>query len=119
MRQSADSYLFPGAFAPVLSLDELLAGPDDEIGPRFELPDESPSAENLLVQLESIAAVERFLARLSPRDREIITRLFWNDETQTQVAASLGVSKMAICKALARICRQARIYLAAATSPVV
>ncbi|MBK7663310.1 MAG: sigma-70 family RNA polymerase sigma factor [Sterolibacteriaceae bacterium] len=112
MRQSIGSYLFAGAFAPVVSLDELIAQHAANGGPSFDIPDESPGADAQLEQAQAIAAVEHFVSALSPRDQEIVKRLFWQDETQTQIAASFGVSKMAISKAVARIYKQGRAALA-------
>ena len=43
---------------------------------------------------------------------EIVRRLFWENETQTDIAADFGVSKMAISKTMARIARQGRVALA-------
>jgi RNA polymerase sigma factor (sigma-70 family) len=114
MRQSStNSYLFPGAFAPVLSLEELSSRLDPESGhATFDIPDTGPQPEAQLEHGEAHAAVLRFVDCLPPRDREIVRRLFWDDETQTEIAADFGVSKMAISKAMARIARQGRIALA-------
>ena len=111
MRHSVGSYLFAGAFAPVLSLDELTARHLADGGPSFDIADESPRADAQLEQAQALAAVENFVSTLAPRDQEIVKRLFWQDETQTQIAASYGVSKMAISKAFTRICKQGRTAL--------
>jgi RNA polymerase sigma factor (sigma-70 family) len=105
--------LFAGAFAPVLSLDALIAQHDAAGGPSFDIRDDSPSAEERLEQAQGLAAVHDFVDSLPPLDQEIVKRLFWQDETQTQIAASYGVSKMAISKAMARIGARGRQALAA------
>ena len=113
MRQSVDSYLFPGAFAPVLSLEELSSRLDPETGhATFDIPDSAPHPEARLERGQAHEAVLRFVDALLARDREIVRRLFWDDETQTEIAADFGVSKMAISKAMARIARQGRLALA-------
>lgn len=57
---------------------------------------------------ETKAIVREFVAKLPNRDREIVNRVFWGGETQTAVAADLGVSKMAVSKAISRIARRGR-----------
>lgn len=113
MRQSVGSYLFSGVFAPVFSLDELMSRGDAATGPAFDIVDESPGVDEQLAHAQGTKAIRQFLSALSQRDQEILKRLFWQDETQTQIAASMGVSKMAISKAFARICKQGRSSLAA------
>lgn len=105
--------LFCGVFAPVLSLDALTAGHGAAGDSSFDIRDDSPGAEERLEQAQGLAAVHDFVDSLPPRDQEIVKRLFWQDETQTQIAASYGVSKMAISKAMARICARGRQALAA------
>jgi RNA polymerase sigma factor (sigma-70 family) len=113
MRQSVDSYLFAGAFAPVLSLEELSSRLDPETGhATFDIPDDAPLADVRLEHSQAHEAVHRFVNSLPARDREIMRRLFWEGATQTEIAADYGVSKMAISKAVARIARQGRLALA-------
>lgn len=107
-RSTTSTYPLPGVFAPVLSLDALVAASEAAGGPQFDIRDESPCAEELLERDQAHRAVTSFVDALNPRDREIVKRLFWQDETQTEIAYSFGVSKMAISKALARIARHGR-----------
>lgn len=111
MRQGIESYVFPGVFAPVLSLEELSRF-DLESGTTFDIPDPALLADAQLERAQAKEAVSRFVRSLRARDREMVRRIFWEDETQTDIAASFGVSKMAISKAMARIARQGRIALA-------
>lgn len=104
--------LFPGVFAPTLSLDALTAGRDAEGGTSFDIRDDAPRADELLEHAQATAAVTDFVDSLPVRDQEIVKRLFWQDETQTQIAASFGISKMAISKAMARIARLGQTALA-------
>jgi DNA-directed RNA polymerase specialized sigma24 family protein len=113
MRHGLDSYLFSGAFAPVLSLEELSSRLDPETGnATFDIPDDAPLPDARLAHVQAHTAVQRFVDALPARDREIVRRVFWEDDTQTAIAADLGVSKMAISKAIARIARQGRVVLA-------
>jgi RNA polymerase sigma factor (sigma-70 family) len=104
--------LFSGAFATVLSLDALTARRNAEGGRSFEIRDEAPHPDAQLEEAQGRAAVNDFVHSLPPRDQEIVRRLFWQDETQTQIAASYGLSKMAVCKAMARIAKHGRAVLA-------
>ena len=114
MRQctSTPVFLFAGAIAPILSLDALNARQDAEGSSSFDIRDESPGADAQLEEAQGQTAVNDFILSLPRRDQEIIKRLFWQDETQTQVAATFGLSKMAISKAMARIAKHGRIALA-------
>ena len=111
MRHGRDSELFFGVFAPVLSLDELSSRLDPETG-AFDIEDDAPRVDEILELAEARAAVRGFVAGLARRDQEIIRRLFWKHETQSQIADSFGVSKMAISKSMARICGRGRQMLA-------
>jgi RNA polymerase sigma factor (sigma-70 family) len=113
MRQSTATYLFAGAFAPVLSLDALTGQPDAYGVYRLDIADEDALLpDEQIAQAEGFAAVDAFVDALPERDKLIVKRLFWLGHTQTQIAADLGVTKMAISKALARICRLGRTLLA-------
>jgi RNA polymerase sigma factor (sigma-70 family) len=113
MRFDGATYFFPGAFAPTLSLDALFARTGAEGFNNFDIADaDSLTQDEMVAQAEGLAAVDTFVSALPPRDRTIVERLFWLGHTQTQIAADLGVSKMAISKAVARICRLGRERLA-------
>lgn len=113
MRHHSATYSFAGAFAPVLSLDALTAQPDADGFNRFDIADEDAlTPDEQLAQAEGFAALDAFVNALPERDQLIVKRLFWLGQTQTQIAADLGVSKMAISKAVARICRLGRSLLA-------
>lgn len=113
MRQSANLSFFAGVFAPVLSLDELSSRLDPETGhATFDIPDSASLPDARLEHSQADDAVARFVDSLPARDREIVRRLFWEDETQTEIAADFGVSKMAISKAMARIAQRGCAALA-------
>jgi RNA polymerase sigma factor (sigma-70 family) len=112
MRQRTATPYFAGVFAPVLSLDALVARREAEGGPAFDIPDDAPGVEACIEHAEAMAAVEHFVGSLPPRDQEIVESLYWRDQTQTEIAARFGVSKMAISKAVARIFKHGRVTLA-------
>lgn len=113
MRHCVNSSVLTWALAPVLSLEELAAGLDpDSNSPAFEVPDPCPGADEQLERNQALQAVGDFVRALCPRDQEILRRVFWHDETQTAVAQRLGVSKMAVSKAMTRIAKQGRAALA-------
>jgi RNA polymerase sigma factor (sigma-70 family) len=45
------------------------------------------------VELEALDETRRLMVGLTEREREIVTRRYWNDETQTEVAAVLKLSQ--------------------------
>lgn len=113
MRHDTATHFFPGAFAPVLSLDALTAQPEADGISRCDIVDEDAvSPDEQIAKAEGFAAVEAFVNALPERDQLIVERLFWLGHTQTQIAADLGVSKMAISKAVARVCRLGHALLA-------
>lgn len=101
------------AFLPVLSLDALTSSiAADAIG--FDIADEeSVPLDEHVERAEALAAINDFVNGLAERDRLIVRRLFWLGHTQTQIAVDLGVSKMAISKAVKRILNQGHSSLAA------
>ena len=108
MRQR--DHLFWGVFAQTLSLDQLYAKCEEDGSP-FDLVDAEPTPDRALEVVEAYAAVRKFVDELPPRDREIVRSVFWDDRSQSEVAIELKVSKMAISKAVARICARGRLTL--------
>jgi hypothetical protein len=43
------------------------------------------------------------MASLPVRDRDVVRRTYWDDETAANLAASLGKSKKSVSKALSRV----------------
>ncbi len=96
----------------IVSLDVPCRHADGQEVARVNLiSDGSPSMVTQLASLETKAIVRQFVETLPGRDREIVRRVFWDGETQTAVAADLGVSKMAVSKAIARITKRGRDVL--------
>ena len=113
MGQYADSF-FWGAFAQTLSLDELCTGFAEATGTqRFDIEDPRSLPDEQFEHSQALQAVNAFVTSLSPRDQEIVHRIFWQERSQTQVGAHLNISKMAVSKTMARICKRGRASLAA------
>lgn len=102
------------AFGATLSLDSLLAASHDErLGAsRFDVEDSSAGALDVCEAEEARAAVAAFVWSLRAREREIVFRIYWLGQTQADVARRLGVTRMAISKAMAKITELGRRRLA-------
>lgn len=112
MRHEVDLYTFPGVLAPSLSLDLLLERNDSDRFQPFDIPDDNVQPLDEQVDRDRArVAVNEFVHDLSERDQLIVIRLFWWGDTQSQIAADLGVSNMAVSKAKARILRRGRHVL--------
>ncbi|OBI74339.1 SigB/SigF/SigG family RNA polymerase sigma factor [Mycobacterium sp. E740] len=57
-------------------------------------------------------ALRPLVAKLQPREREILTMRFFGSQTQTQIAQRLGISQMHVSRLLARSLAQLRAGLA-------
>jgi len=113
MWHSVDSNLSVWTPVQVLSLEELSARFGFDSGSiHSSLRDSQPRPDEALERQEALRAVGDFVSSLTAREQEIVRRVFWGEETQTAVAAALGVSKMAVCKTLARIFERGRNALA-------
>jgi RNA polymerase sigma factor (sigma-70 family) len=104
MRQDVATPVLGRVPQPTLSLDLLT-----DLG--FDIEADIPEPEHGLATAQAVAAVHTFVRGLPPRDRSIIDRHFWRGESQTDIARDLGVSKMAVSKAIARICKRGRAAL--------
>ena len=96
----------------IVSLDVSCRHADGQEVARVNLiSDGAPSVVAQLASLETEVLVRQFVETLPRRDRDIVRRVFWDGETQTAVAADLGVSKMAVSKAISRITKRGRDVL--------
>ena len=87
--------------ALVVSLDEAVnSGP---VASRFDPPDPTPSVEDRLDGMRAGDAVRAFVEGLPKKQRDLITRLFWDGESQASVARDRGVSAAAISIALKKV----------------
>jgi RNA polymerase sigma factor (sigma-70 family) len=114
MRHIWDEYVCCSPFLQPLSLDELRASAldSDNDAVQFDFPDPTFGPEQLLADSQLKSAIAAFIDTLQPRDQELVKRVFWQGHSQSAVAESMGVSRMAICKAIKKITAQGRNFLA-------
>ena len=58
----------------------------------------APSPEEEAVHNDELDRLRKALKRLEPEERELITALFFEDQTERQYAESLGISQKAVNK---------------------
>ena len=83
------------------------SGEDQNLRLLDKLPDEREEQEHLLNQM----VLEQLLKQLEPRSREIIMRRYFENQTQSQVAADLNISQVQVSRLEKKILRQMREYL--------
>jgi RNA polymerase sigma factor (sigma-70 family) len=112
-RHYFDSAIYCRAIDPVLSLDSISspAGHDGETEP-FEVLDPSDDPREQLEELELTEAAAQFVRSLSPKQARLVTALYWEGRTQSDIARELGVSRTAVSKAVRKIERAGRTRLA-------
>lgn len=109
MWQNADFLDALGCPIRIVSLDAPFRHADGQDVLRVNLiSDGAPSVVTQLARVETKAIVRRFVNALPTREREIVRRVFWDGETQTAVAADLGISKMAVSKVISKITKRGR-----------
>jgi RNA polymerase sigma factor (sigma-70 family) len=109
MWQNADFLDAIGSPIRIVSLDVPFRHADGQEVSRANLiSDGAPSVVTQLARVETQAIVSQFVNALPKREREIVRRVFWDGETQTAVAADLGVSKMAVSKVISKITKRGR-----------
>jgi len=72
------------------------AGPDSDLGIADPLGDDDPGIE----AVDNRESVKPLLAGLPDRERRILTMRFFNEMTQSQIAAELGISQMHVSRLL-------------------
>lgn len=87
--------------ASAVSLEALMAERHGSTG--FDIADTAPTADEILDAQRRAEAVQAFMRTLPQGQRDLLTRIFWNEETQASVARSMGVSEAAISKSLSKI----------------
>ncbi len=107
-----DSCAYANPFFEPTSIDALLVpDPDDDQVLTHIIADPAADAERVLEATELHDAVGRFVASLGPKDRELIERVYWQGETQSEVAREFQVSGAAISKRMTRIQAMGRVAL--------
>jgi len=109
------AYVSPSAFSPINPSHQSFGQfSDSDDQPWYcKIPDPAPGPDEILGSIRLGHALDNFVQTLKLRDREIVRRVFWQGESQASVARSLGVSSMAISKAMTRICRHGARRLSA------
>ena len=83
------------------------AGPDTDLGVADPLGDLDPGME----AVDNRESVKPLLASLPERERTILTMRFFQDMTQSQIAAQLGISQMHVSRLLAQTLQRLRTAL--------
>lgn len=83
------------------------SGEDQNLRLLDRLPDEREDQEHLLNKM----VLEQLIGQLEPRNREIIMRRYFENQTQSQVAADLNISQVQVSRLEKKILRQMREYL--------
>lgn len=82
-------------------------GEDQNLCLLDKLPDEREDQEHLLNQM----VLKQLLDRLAPKDREIIVRRYFENQTQSQIAADLHISQVQVSRLEKKILKAMREYL--------
>jgi DNA-directed RNA polymerase specialized sigma24 family protein len=109
-----NNYVYANPFLDPVSLDAL-AVPDPDDSDVLTHPVEDPAAdiEEQFELMRVQTAISVFLRALDARDREIVVRVYWLEETQAAVAKRMRISGAAVSKRLTRIEAKGRTALAA------
>jgi DNA-directed RNA polymerase specialized sigma24 family protein len=76
-----------------MSLDVLLESGEKAVG---QIVDEYGNPLIVLLKLEKYANLHRCLAMLAPDERKLIDAMFWQDMTDAQYAAQIGVPRRTV-----------------------
>lgn len=105
------------AFLPISSLNEPVDLPgyetvDDVPEIVDHLIDPTDTVETEMIareaRVEMTARVRDFVLNLSPNLRCVALRLFWEGQSQTEIAVAMGVTRSAVCHAVRRLERLGR-----------
>ena len=83
------------------------SGEDQNLRLLDNLPDEREQQEELLNRM----VLKQLLEQLSGKDREIIMRRYFENQTQSQIAADLNISQVQVSRLEKKILRKMREYL--------
>lgn len=82
-------------------------GDDQNLCLLDKIQDEDEAEERLMNQM----VLKELLLKLSEKDREIIIRRYYDNQTQSQIAADLNISQVQVSRLEKKILRQMREYL--------
>ena len=109
-----DNYVYADPFLNPVSLDALAApDPDDSAVLTHPVEDLAVDIEHEFELTRVQSAIGVFLRTLDLRDREIVIRVYWLEETQAAVAKRMRISGAAVSKRLSRVEAKGRTALAA------
>lgn len=98
---------------PVASLDAPIDHQVADSPPLVEtIKDVSPDVEAVVFANESVCAVAQFMSSLTPRQRDVVRRVFWDEQSQASVARDLQVSRAAVNKMISGVLKLGRAMLA-------
>ncbi|GEP36758.1 RNA polymerase sigma factor [Nocardioides psychrotolerans] len=103
-----DSLNATGCFSPV-SLDAPRAADEDTAAPHEHLGEVDPA----FASTEARLAIQPLMGTLSPRDRRIIELRYFENRTQAQIGADVGVTQEQVSRLLTGILLKLRRSLAA------
>lgn len=111
MRSLTDQYAYANPLLEPVSLDGPSASGKDARDAALALRDESCDPEQQIELAQTRHAIRKWMAKLSARDRDLLERLFWEDEMQADVARAMCVSRSAISQQMTRITKRGRSEL--------
>ncbi len=96
------------ACAEVESIDKTVnTGDDQNLRLMDRLPDEREETEQLLNRM----VLQQLLGQLEEKEREIIVRRYFENQTQSQIAADFRISQVQVSRLEKKILRRMREYL--------
>lgn len=98
-----DNSVYCSPLADVLCLDAAPPGGPGRLTHWTNVVDPSQDALALLAESASARAARDFVAILSPRDRAVVRLMFWEGQRQSEIARTLGVSRMAVTKIVKKV----------------
>jgi RNA polymerase sigma-B factor len=100
-----------GLAASAANTVDTLDRPADE-GSRPSTPGVLGTEDRGLGDVEDTVVIERLVARLPEREREIVTLRFYEDKTQSEIAEIVGISQMHVSRLLRQSFEQMRAWSA-------
>lgn len=108
VRRPGESAMSSSMVEYAVSLDRSVGDGSVNLGELLK----EPSDDIASLEARSVSErVQRFLGGLTPRQRYIVRRVFYDEQTQSSVALELGVSGAAISRTLARTYARGRLEL--------
>jgi RNA polymerase sigma factor (sigma-70 family) len=97
MAKALDDYIYCSPFLSVASLDHLLDRPAED-GRPFQIADLAPPADVQFDRHQTYDTIHSAVDALPPRQRAVISAIYFADDTVTQTARQLKISAAAVVK---------------------